>query len=113
MMRRNLGSRTLAALLLASLVPSLVPRVGAAEATAGAAAQQSPISLRAAASATVARADVSHALQTPSSPSPATEPGKPFFKTTRGVVTAVLMAGGLGWVIYTTSHDRVRSPADK
>ena len=113
MMRQNLGSRTLAALLLGSLVPSLVPRVAAEEGAPAPAIQQSPRSLRAAASATVARADVSHALQTPSSPSPATEPGKPFFKTTRGIVTAVLMAGGLGWVIYTTSHDRVRSPADK
>lgn len=44
---------------------------------------------------------------------PAPTPGQPFFKTRRGVVTGVLMAAGLGWVLYSKSHDRVRSPANQ
>jgi hypothetical protein len=37
---------------------------------------------------------------------------KPFFKTRRGIVTGVLMAAALGWVIYSKSNEGVTSPAN-
>jgi hypothetical protein len=36
---------------------------------------------------------------------------KPFFKTTKGVVALALLAGGLGYMTYSWSNDRVKSPA--
>ena len=36
---------------------------------------------------------------------------KPFFKTKRGVAVIVLMVVGTGWVLYSKSNDRVKSPA--
>jgi hypothetical protein len=82
----------------------------AADARAGAVTQPAPLALAAAAQAE--RADLRRALQsTPEAP--AAEPSsKPFFKTRRGVVTAVLMAAGLGLVIYSKSSEGVTSPAN-
>lgn len=37
--------------------------------------------------------------------------GKPFFKTTKGAIALVLLAGGLGYMAYSWSNDRVKSPA--
>jgi len=37
--------------------------------------------------------------------------GKPFFKSTKGAVALVLMAGTLGYMGYSLSHDRIKSPA--
>jgi len=34
-----------------------------------------------------------------------------FFKTKAGVITIVLLTVGLGFTIYSTSNDRVKSPA--
>lgn len=34
-----------------------------------------------------------------------------FFKTKAGVVTLVLAAAGVGYALYSTSQDRVKSPA--
>jgi hypothetical protein len=36
---------------------------------------------------------------------------KPFFKTTKGAIALVLLAGGLGYMAYSWSNDRVKSPA--
>jgi hypothetical protein len=36
---------------------------------------------------------------------------KPFFKTTQGAIALVLMAGTLGYMGYSMSNDRVKSPA--
>ena len=36
---------------------------------------------------------------------------KPFFKTTKGVVALALLAGSLGYMAYSFSNDRVKSPA--
>lgn len=33
-----------------------------------------------------------------------------FFKTRAGVVTLVALAAGAGYALYSTSHDRVKSP---
>ena len=37
--------------------------------------------------------------------------GKPFLKTGKGAVAMVLMASVLGYMGYSFSHDRVKSPA--
>lgn len=68
--------------------------------------------LAAAAESHAAAADPAIALQSPPAATEA-EPSRPFFKTPRGVVTGVLMAAGLSWVLYSKSHDRVRSPANQ
>ena len=39
----------------------------------------------------------------------AAEPGG-FFKTKTGVITLVLFAVGTGYALYSTSHDRIKSP---
>jgi len=33
-----------------------------------------------------------------------------FFKTKAGIVTVVLLAAGAGFALYSTSHDRIKSP---
>jgi len=43
--------------------------------------------------------------------SPAATGTKPFFKTTTGVISLVLLAGTLGYMGYSMSNDRVKSPA--
>jgi hypothetical protein len=58
------------------------------------------------------RADLDRALQAAPEAAPAEGTSKPFFKTRKGVVTAVLMAAGLGWVIYSKSNEGVTSPAN-
>ena len=37
--------------------------------------------------------------------------GKPFFKTTTGIVSLVLLGGALGYMAYSFSNGRVKSPA--
>jgi len=40
-----------------------------------------------------------------------TDLGSPsFFKTKAGVITLVLVGAGVGFAVYSTSHDRVKSP---
>jgi hypothetical protein len=43
---------------------------------------------------------------------PAAQPagGKPFLKTGKGALAVVLLAGALGYTVYSFGHDRVRSP---
>jgi hypothetical protein len=40
----------------------------------------------------------------------ATSSGHSFFKSKTGRVTLVLLAAGTGFALYSTSHDRVKSP---
>jgi hypothetical protein len=42
---------------------------------------------------------------------PAATGGKPFFKTTKGAIALVLIAGTLGYMAYSMSNDRIKSPA--
>jgi hypothetical protein len=77
------------------------------------AAPPRPLSLHLAVETAIARADVQPALQTGPQASAGSENDKPFFKTRRGVVASVLMVAGLSWVIYSKSHDRVRSPVNQ
>lgn len=84
-----------------------------------AAAEPEPARPLAAAAATAGEAlpeaAVAQATQAPAPPT-ATVPaaavdGKPFLKTTTGVVAMALLAGGLGYMAYSWSNDRVKSPA--
>jgi hypothetical protein len=36
---------------------------------------------------------------------------KSFFRTPAGIITLVALAAGVGYTLYSTSHDRVKSPA--
>jgi len=36
---------------------------------------------------------------------------KPFFKTTKGAIALVLLGGALGYMAYSMSNDRIKSPA--
>ena len=43
---------------------------------------------------------------------PQTDLGSPsFFKTPAGIVTLVVVAAGVSYALYSTSHDRIKSPA--
>jgi hypothetical protein len=42
---------------------------------------------------------------------PAETGDKPFFKTTKGAIALVLLGGTLGYMAYSMSNDRVKSPA--
>ncbi len=44
-------------------------------------------------------------------PAPTTTSDKPFLKSGKGAVAMVLMASVLGYMGYSFSHDRVKSPA--
>lgn len=51
------------------------------------------------------------AAQATAAPTTTAPAGKPFFKSTRGAIALVLMGGALGYMGYSFSHDRVKSPA--
>jgi hypothetical protein len=59
--------------------------------------------------AAVAQATQAPATPTATAPAAAVD-GKPFFKTTTGVIAVALLAGGLGYMAYSWSNDRVNSP---
>ena len=42
---------------------------------------------------------------------PAETGNKPFFKTTKGAIALVLLGGTLGYMAYSMSNDRIKSPA--
>ncbi len=73
-----------------------------------------PRPIAAAATATV-EAMPAASLAQAAQPAPATASAstgdKPFFKTTTGVISLVLLAGTLGYMGYSMSNDRIKSPA--
>jgi hypothetical protein len=72
------------------------------------------VPLTLAARARAQQAELAHAVQAAPEPAAqAAESAKPFFKTRRGVVTTVLLAATLGWVIYSKSNEGVTSPANQ
>jgi hypothetical protein len=110
MSRPPVSKRSALAALACVLSLALANPSRAGDPLAPAEARPAPLALAAAAQAE--RADLTRALQSgPESP-PAEPSSKPFFKTRRGVVTAVLMAAGLGLVIYSKSNEGVTSPAN-
>jgi hypothetical protein len=86
-----------------------VPSAAPADATPGrplaAAAAASGASLTPAAAARAAQAPATAA------PAPESESRRPFFKTPAGVVALALMAGSVGYAVYSFSNGRVKSPA--
>jgi hypothetical protein len=112
-MRR--GSRTLtrraSALAVVFSLALAVPSRAADDAPRPEPQKQRP-SLALAATAHAERAELQRAVETPSDAAAAETSAKPFFKTRRGIVTGVLMAAALGWVIYSKSNEGVTSPAN-
>ncbi len=87
-----------------------------APATAGEAASPVPaapkLTLVQAAAARTAALDTSAALARAQDPAAAsTTPSKPFLKTTKGVVSLILVAGATAWVVQSRIDNKVSSPA--
>jgi len=81
---------------------------------AGPATATSPRPIAAAATAKVAAlpaATLVAAVQAAPAAAPTDTGDKPFFKTTKGALALVLLAGALGYTFYSFSNDRVKSPA--
>lgn len=65
----------------------------------------------AAAALASAEAREARAFQAPQgTPQAGTEEPRSFFGSTRGRIALVLLAAGVGWTIYSHSHDRIKSP---
>jgi len=82
-------------------------------AAAAAMVEAMPAPATAAAQATPAKpaGPTKPAAPTAATPAPAAAGGKPFFKTTTGIVSLVLLGGALGAMAYSFSNGRVKSPA--
>jgi len=81
---------------------------------AGPAAAASPRPIADAATAKVEAlpaATLAAAAQAAPAAAPAEAGGKPFFKSTKGAIALVLLGGTLGYMAYSMSNDRVKSPA--
>jgi len=57
-----------------------------------------------------AKASASPATVARQSGANAPSSGGSFFKSKAGIITTVLLAAGTGFALYSTSHDRVKSP---
>ncbi len=107
MTRYRTIARPLAGILALSLLALVAPPVSAGETPAG-----PPSNLAAAAAAKVEAAPAARlaaATQGTIAPGTPSAPGS-FFKTRRGAVTLALLAGAIGYMGYSFSHDRVKSP---
>jgi hypothetical protein len=78
---------------------------------AGPATAPSPRPIAAAAAAKVDALPVATLAQAAPAAAPAETSEKPFFKTTKGAIALVLLGGTLGYMAYSMSNDRVKSPA--
>ena len=56
-------------------------------------------------------ATLAQAAQTAPATAAAGTGDKPFFKTTKGAIALVLLGGTLGYMAYSWSNDRIKSPA--
>jgi hypothetical protein len=109
--RHRMRARFLGGVLALVLGLTLVaPPAFAAEPATGAALR--PIAAAANAKVEALPAEV-RAQAAPAAPAAApAETGKrPFFKTTKGAIALVLIAGTLGYTAYSMSNDRIKSPA--
>jgi len=106
---RNHGLRRTAGSSIAILCLGLfaTPATAAPSQAPGAA----PASLSASARDRVARMDVSRAAQAgPATSTTGSTSDKSFFKSGKGAAALVLLAGAVSYTIYSSHHDRVRSP---
>jgi hypothetical protein len=69
-----------------------------------------PLAAAAAAKVSSLPAEALAPLATTQEPA-ATSGDKPFFKTRKGAIAGVLLAAALGYMAYSMSDDRVKSPA--
>jgi hypothetical protein len=101
-------ARPLAAFLAIALCSTVAAPPAAAAGPAPAPAPARP--LAAAAEAAGAALPQSAVAQTPAPAATPAADSKPFFKSTKGVLALVLTAGALGYMGYSFSSDRVKSP---
>jgi hypothetical protein len=90
----------------------VAPPAFAAEAQASVPVAPNRPTLAVAAAAKVEAMPVAALAQAaPVVPAPTTTSDKPFLKSGKGAVAMVLMGSVLGYMAYSFSHDRVKSPA--
>jgi hypothetical protein len=101
---RPLVPVVLALAIVAAPLPALAgePEVSARPASIAASAQKAAVA-QAKADARMARAQSNTGTKT--------DLGSPsFFKSPAGIITLIAVGAGLGFALYSTSHDRVQSP---
>ena len=69
--------------------------------------------LRAAVDAKVATLNPPAVALAQAAPAPSATESKPFFKSPKGAIVLVLMAGGITWAAVSRSQDAVHSPGRK
>lgn len=94
------------------LTATLAVAVGITLVAPPAAAAPAQPTIAAAAQAQVAALPAAALAQTTAAATQApTAPSKSFFKTGKGALAGALLAGMLGYTVYSFSNDRVKSPA--
>ena len=108
-MRRSWFSRVkpLAGILALVMAMTFTAPAFAAEEIAAKAASQ-PLS--AAVTAKLNSMPVPAAAVTQETPADTQSAGKPFFKSRKGAIALLLMAGGVGYTLYSKDKDRIHSP---
>jgi hypothetical protein len=108
---RYLAQARLLAGVLALIVglTLVAPPAFAAGPAPGPLAAAAAAKVQAAPAATLAQAAPATPAAKAAAPAPTGD--KPFFKTTTGAISLVLIAGTLGYMGYSMSHDRIKSPA--
>ena len=91
------------------VVATGIAPASAAEPSAPPAAPVRP-TLAAAAHALVAVTEASALQTTQTPPSGGAEEPRSFLGSNRGRIALVFLAAGVGWTIYSHSHDRIKSP---
>jgi hypothetical protein len=117
--RENAPGGTMSQRIRSSCVASLVIVLASRAAAPAQAAEvtkplapRAPLTVKAAAIADEAGAGAVQEPETAPTAASVTETHKSFWKSPQGIIAGVLLAGGLGWVIYSKSHDRVKSPGN-
>jgi len=111
-MKRSVGRRTRRwAGALAAILAFGVATAPAAHASEPGQAPAAAKSLRAATAARLASLDTQGAVRFAQEGQPATQSGSSFFKSKKGVVVVILMAGAITWAVASRSKDAVHSPA--
>ena len=111
-MTRYLKHARFLAGILALAVGLMLVAPPAFAAEAAAVADPRPIAAAAAAKVeAIPAASLAQAAQATPATAPAEAGDKPFFKTGKGAFALALLAGSIGYTVYSMSNDRVKSPA--